>query len=239
MTRWLRVAAQDSLGGNAKTFVVACVNPGLRCYGETLSTLKFAARARRIKNRAVINEATDGDYRQLRAELERVRSELATYRVRCTRLLASVPAPALICGPRRWSACTTQSLFPTSLPTHATGKEGDGDNGQMMQLLAAAWQLRERAEEDAELLQARVDTLEELCRKKDEQVQSARMIVKFRESYIAQLERKTTVPPDLQQVARYRGRLPCVADAADMRADRRCTARKSSHCSDNWRAIRR
>lgn len=42
---------QDSLGGNAKTAIIANVHPGSRCFGETLSTLNFAQRAKLIKNK--------------------------------------------------------------------------------------------------------------------------------------------------------------------------------------------
>ena len=41
---------QDSLGGNAKTYIIGCVHPSSRCFGDTLSTLQFAARAKMIKN---------------------------------------------------------------------------------------------------------------------------------------------------------------------------------------------
>jgi hypothetical protein len=46
---------QDSLGGNSKTLVIACVSPADTNFQETLSTLKYANRARNIKNKAVIN----------------------------------------------------------------------------------------------------------------------------------------------------------------------------------------
>ncbi|NWH19292.1 KIF15 protein, partial [Grus americana] len=42
---------RDSLGGNAKTCIIANVHPGSRCFGETLSTLNFAQRAKLIKNK--------------------------------------------------------------------------------------------------------------------------------------------------------------------------------------------
>lgn len=41
----------DSLGGNAKTFLVACTSPNDENFAETLSTLKFAQRAKMIKNK--------------------------------------------------------------------------------------------------------------------------------------------------------------------------------------------
>lgn len=47
---------QDSLGGNSKTLMIACISPGENNYEETLSTLRYAARANSIKNKPKINE---------------------------------------------------------------------------------------------------------------------------------------------------------------------------------------
>ena len=47
---------QDSLGGNTKTLMVAAISPADNNYDETLSTLRYANRAKNIKNKAVINE---------------------------------------------------------------------------------------------------------------------------------------------------------------------------------------
>ncbi|KAF6259051.1 P-loop containing nucleoside triphosphate hydrolase protein [Scenedesmus sp. NREL 46B-D3] len=68
---------QDSIGGNAKTIIVANVSSCEACLQETLSTLKFATRARNLVNKAVINEDTNGDAALLRLENRRLRQELA------------------------------------------------------------------------------------------------------------------------------------------------------------------
>lgn len=47
---------KDSLGGNSKTTVICNVNPHIQAHKETLSTLRFAHRAKMIKNKAVVNE---------------------------------------------------------------------------------------------------------------------------------------------------------------------------------------
>ena len=46
---------QDSLGGNSRTVMLACCSPAETNYEETLNTLKYAARARNIKNKPVVN----------------------------------------------------------------------------------------------------------------------------------------------------------------------------------------
>ena len=47
---------QDALGGNSKTIMICALSPASINYEETLSTLKYAERAKKIKNRAVVNE---------------------------------------------------------------------------------------------------------------------------------------------------------------------------------------
>lgn len=47
---------QDSLGGNSRTLMIACISPGANNYEETLTTLRYAKRAKNIKNRPRINE---------------------------------------------------------------------------------------------------------------------------------------------------------------------------------------
>ncbi|KAK4408382.1 Kinesin-like protein KIN-12E [Sesamum angolense] len=64
----LDVDYQDSLGGNAKTTIIANISPSSCCSLETLSTLKFAQRAKFIKNHAIVNEDASGDVLALRLE---------------------------------------------------------------------------------------------------------------------------------------------------------------------------
>ena len=52
----LQCRVQDSLGGNTKTMMVACLSPADNNYDETLSTLRYANRAKNIKNKPKINE---------------------------------------------------------------------------------------------------------------------------------------------------------------------------------------
>jgi len=46
---------QDSLGGNSRTSMIACCSPAETSYEETLNTLKYASRARNIKNKPIVN----------------------------------------------------------------------------------------------------------------------------------------------------------------------------------------
>uniref|UniRef100_A0AAX7VJ99 Kinesin motor domain-containing protein n=1 Tax=Astatotilapia calliptera TaxID=8154 RepID=A0AAX7VJ99_ASTCA len=46
---------QDSLGGNSHTLMIACVSPADSNMEETINTLRYADRARKIKNKPVVN----------------------------------------------------------------------------------------------------------------------------------------------------------------------------------------
>ncbi|KAL4224904.1 Kinesin-like protein kif17 [Mactra antiquata] len=68
---------QDSLGGNTKTLMVACLSPADNNYDETLSTLRYANRAKNIKNKPKINEdPKDALLRQYQEEIERLKAML-------------------------------------------------------------------------------------------------------------------------------------------------------------------
>lgn len=69
---------EDSLGGNCKTTMMAMVSPAFDSFNESLSTLKFATRAKKIKNEARINEDVDQRalLRKYENELKKLRDEL-------------------------------------------------------------------------------------------------------------------------------------------------------------------
>nr|B9FUF9.2 RecName: Full=Kinesin-like protein KIN-12E [Oryza sativa Japonica Group] len=67
---------QDSLGGNSKTTIVANVSPSICSSSETLSTLKFAQRAKLIQNNAKVNEDASGDVMSLQRQIEDLKDQL-------------------------------------------------------------------------------------------------------------------------------------------------------------------
>uniref|UniRef100_UPI00398EF0F8 kinesin-like protein KIF21B n=1 Tax=Pristiophorus japonicus TaxID=55135 RepID=UPI00398EF0F8 len=72
---------QDSLGGNSRTIMIACISPSDRDFMETLNTLKYANRARNIKNKVVVNQdKTSQQISALRAEIVRLQMELMEYK---------------------------------------------------------------------------------------------------------------------------------------------------------------
>ncbi|KAI0232495.1 Kinesin-like protein KIF3A [Lamellibrachia satsuma] len=68
---------QDSLGGNSKTVMVANIGPADYNFDETISSLRYANRAKNIKNRAKINEdPKDALLRQFQKEIDDLKKRL-------------------------------------------------------------------------------------------------------------------------------------------------------------------
>ncbi|KAM5156745.1 kinesin-like protein KIF15 [Mantella aurantiaca] len=152
---------RDSLGGNAKTFIIANVHPGSKSFGETLSTLQFAQRAKLIKNKAVVNEDTQGNVSQLQAEVKKLKEQLSQ----------------LLSGqmPQDISIARAPSIDENTL--------------DYMNNFLEAMMLLEKSENEKKVLLQKVAQVEDLCSKKEKFIQSNKMIVKFREDHIARLEK--------------------------------------------------
>ncbi|XP_051975444.1 kinesin-like protein KIF21A isoform X3 [Xyrauchen texanus] len=72
---------QDSLGGNSRTVMIACISPSDQDFMETLNTLKYANRARNIKNKVMVNQdKASQQISALRTEIARLQMELMEYR---------------------------------------------------------------------------------------------------------------------------------------------------------------
>lgn len=68
---------QEGLGGNSSTIMVCAIRPGLTYYDETNNTLVWADRAKKIKNKPVINESPqDKIIRELQEENKKLREQM-------------------------------------------------------------------------------------------------------------------------------------------------------------------
>lgn len=66
---------QNALGGNSKTLMICAISPANNNYEETLSTLRYADQAKKIKCKAVVNESeTDKMIRQLKEENDKLKT---------------------------------------------------------------------------------------------------------------------------------------------------------------------
>ena len=68
---------QNALGGNSKTLMICAISPATDNFEETLSTLRYADQAKKIQNKATVNESeTDKLIRTLTEEREELRTKL-------------------------------------------------------------------------------------------------------------------------------------------------------------------
>ncbi|KAF5308148.1 hypothetical protein FQR65_LT06327 [Abscondita terminalis] len=71
---------KDTLGGNSKTIMIATVSPSTACYNETINTLRFGQRAKKIISRPiVIDDPKESTIRELRAEIAKLKQILAQF----------------------------------------------------------------------------------------------------------------------------------------------------------------
>lgn len=104
MLTWL---LKDSLGGNSKTAMIAAIAPA--DYEETLSTLRYADQAKKIKNKAVVNEDPNAKLvRELKEELEVLRGTLLSHLVASMWGVGAHPVTQRACLARRQKRRTTR-----------------------------------------------------------------------------------------------------------------------------------
>ncbi|KAI3646725.1 hypothetical protein MP228_009653 [Amoeboaphelidium protococcarum] len=66
----------DSLGGSAKTVMIATISPAAYNLDETVNTLRYAQRAKMIMNKPLVNEAADSLLNQYQDEMKQISSQL-------------------------------------------------------------------------------------------------------------------------------------------------------------------
>ncbi|XP_034951830.1 kinesin-like protein KIF13B isoform X3 [Chelonus insularis] len=124
---------KDNLGGNSKTVMVATISPAADNYEETLSTLRYADRAKRIVNHAVVNE--DPNARIIRELLQEVET--------LKEMLLHATAQGSLVGQRR---------------TDITEKISESE--RLMKVMSQTWE--EKLEEKERLQHERQQALEKM-----------------------------------------------------------------------------
>ena len=130
---------KDCLGGNSKTVMVATISPAADNYEETLSTLRYADRAKKIVNKAVINEDPNTKIiRELREEVARLK--------------------ALIGGGGGLSPAT--EISPTSTSSKVERKEQLAESEKLLSEFEKPWD--ERVRETEKITKTRQETLQSM-----------------------------------------------------------------------------
>ena len=73
----LTLTLRDSLGGNAKTILIGTLSSKEEAFMETLSTLYFAEKTKKVKQKAKVNEEIEGDSGMLRKNIRMLEEEIA------------------------------------------------------------------------------------------------------------------------------------------------------------------
>ncbi|XP_015690068.2 kinesin-like protein KIN-12G [Oryza brachyantha] len=176
---------QDSLGGNSKTTIIANISPSSCCAAETLSTLKFAQRAKYIRNNAIINEDASGDVLSMRIQIQQLKKEVS-------RLQGLANSDK--------SECTSSSGFICESPSTIKWNQGQGSFSPLMfdkrvmqrkdydAALVAAFRREQESEAKLKAAIAAKLVAEQLATQRAEEVRSFKMRLRFREDRIKRLE---------------------------------------------------
>lgn len=127
---------QDSLGGNSKTIMIANIGPSEYNYNETLTTLRYASRAKTIQNKPVKNEdPQDTKLREYQEEIARLR-QLITERQNREKTL---PRRKKSIQPSKMRKHSSESEKSDSEEEELDGETEDGkNNNNEKELLADA-----------------------------------------------------------------------------------------------------
>ncbi|XP_054193826.1 kinesin-like protein KIF17 isoform X14 [Homo sapiens] len=195
---------QDSLGGNTKTLMVACLSPADNNYDETLSTLRYANRAKNIRNKPRINEdPKDALLREYQEEIKKLKAIL-TQQMSPSSLSALLsrqvpPDPVQV----------EEKLLPQPVIQHDMEAEKQLIREEYEERLArlkadykAEQESRARLEEDITAMRnsydVRLSTLEENLRKETEAVLQVGVLYKAEVMSRAEFASSAEYPPAFQ-----------------------------------------
>lgn len=171
---------QDSLGGNSKTTIIANVSPSLCASYETLSTLKFAQRAKLIQNNAKVNEDASGDVSALQREVQKLKGQLS--------YLMKNQNPR---SPMSCALSIGESKFGDYSGKNQFSRERVIDNYKVKRMeatLTGALRREKEAEIAIQKLESEIQQINRLACQREEDAQCTKMILNFREEKIEKNE---------------------------------------------------
>ncbi|GER31460.1 phragmoplast orienting kinesin 1 [Striga asiatica] len=181
---------QDSLGGNSKTTIIANVSPSVCSANETLSTLKFAQRAKLIQNNAKINEDASGGVIALQQQIQQLKDQLSflmKHQQNSEDITDSIPKiEQTPFG--HISESHDQIDGINMLDGHKIPKEVDMKKHYLGTTLHGTQQREKLAETEVRRLQAEIAHLNCLAHQHEEEIRQCKMTLEFREEKIKRLE---------------------------------------------------
>ncbi|XP_057869677.2 kinesin-like protein KIN-12F isoform X1 [Cryptomeria japonica] len=192
---------QDSLGGNSKTTIIANISPSLCSANETLSTLKFAQRAKFIQNNAIVNEDASGDVMALQLQIQQLKEELSFFKrqnvsrslaFRSTIFSESKPGNGegnmtVVPGYNVDVPDCSLDLLP-NLNSLGSPRISSKKLKSLEATLMGALRRENVAETTTRRLEAEIEHLNRLVRQREEDTQCTKMMLRFREDKIRRLE---------------------------------------------------
>ncbi|XP_068147757.1 kinesin-like protein unc-104 isoform X6 [Drosophila tropicalis] len=126
---------RENLGGNSKTAMIAAISPADINYDETLSTLRYADRAKQIVCKAVVNEDANAKLiRELKEEIQKLRDLLKAEGIE----VQEGPDGKVVCEKRDANKDEiTKSSVIKSSPTKARNRNGSTTEMAVDQLQAS------------------------------------------------------------------------------------------------------
>ncbi|KAG6428260.1 hypothetical protein SASPL_112511 [Salvia splendens] len=181
---------QDSLGGNSKTTIIANVSPSICSANETLSTLKFAQRAKLIQNNAKINEDASAGVIALQHQIQQLKGQLSFLmknQNKPMKLRDIVPGTEHAC-----LGYVSDVRKPSEeIKVHdvcVTQNEENTKNKYLKANLHSALRREKLAETEIRNLKVEIEHLNRLSHQQQEETQHTKMMLKFREDKIKRLE---------------------------------------------------
>ncbi|XP_058076722.1 kinesin-like protein KIN-12F isoform X2 [Magnolia sinica] len=180
---------QDSLGGNSKTTIIANVSPSICSANETLSTLKFAQRAKLIQNNAKVNEDASGDVMALQQQIQQLKEQLTFLKHQNVSRYLSHHLPSY----DQVNFGDLQLDYDSSLEENVPSAFNHPSlpNKKMKYLestLAGALRREKIAETTIRRLEAEIEHMNRLVNQREEDAQRTKMLLRFREEKIRRLE---------------------------------------------------
>ncbi|KAJ2450522.1 hypothetical protein EV183_004230 [Coemansia sp. RSA 2336] len=135
---------QDSLGGNSQTLMLACISPSNRNNSESLNTIRYANRARNIRNKVAVtfDKNSSAELSLLKTEVARLRGELSKLKLQ-----------------RSQSSTAAMGAGGDEAPENEALDRLQRRNAELMQRLGAAQQRVLVLESERDVLQTRITKL--------------------------------------------------------------------------------
>lgn len=196
---------QDSLGGNTKTLMVANVGPATYNYQESLATLRYASRAKKVRNKPVINDdPKDAELRHYQDEISRLRAELSRVSGGVEQIAQeTTPSSDVVCVKGEEIAGSRQCVEEEQDRLKKLNTGAENERTTLASLLEEERLMRERSDDQRRQLEQRIKDMEarlivggEMASKAARQEASLR---KAEQDLVAKREREVSLAREMSE----------------------------------------